>query len=330
VRIELIEPFEFTFASEPPIMFVRITNTGTEPMAIGLGDESDLQLENDPALASDSSELAPWTRRFSYVRNQPKPEGGISVQPGESLVLGELDYCDMDFCMHHWEFQRIRPHLRVKTGIWIAGAWQERKIEDAPNLTSAKSLYDFKLGPDGQQRSVIALPMAGETWLVGCRLPSSFKTLPQATGNIDFRICRLPDGKMPASIAHDVDARRLTIHFDGGEEDVVINTRTGMPVSGSEQRVPHLHFWMKLSGRPFRDIFQEKKDGKVPTMVVAAPKMPESPPAEISSTSPTASQAPAPKQPTATGIWILIGTALVLALAAFMALRSRRGRQGNG
>ena len=205
-KIELIEPFDFTFSSEPPVMFVRITNTGTEPLAIGLGDESDLQFENDPALASDSSELAPWTRRFSYVRNQPKSGGGRPVKPGESLVLSQLDYCDMDFSMYHFEYQRIRPHLRVRTGTWIAGDWQERKIEDAPNLTAAKPLYDFKLGTEGQQHSVIALPVAGETWRVSCRLPSSYKNLPAATGDLDFRICRLPGGKMPISIAHDVDA----------------------------------------------------------------------------------------------------------------------------
>lgn len=50
VKIDLIAPFEFTYPSESPVMFVRITNTGTEPLDLCLGTYSDLQFENDPLL----------------------------------------------------------------------------------------------------------------------------------------------------------------------------------------------------------------------------------------------------------------------------------------
>lgn len=165
----------------------------------------------------------------------------------------------MDFAMYHFEYQRIRPHLRVRTGTWIPGEWHDRKIEEVPNLTSAKSLCDFKLGSDGPKHSVVALPIPEGIWLYGCRLPASY-SWPVANGQVDRRICRLPDGKMPTSITSDDDARRLTIRFGGGEEDVVINTRTGMPLSGSERTVPHLHLWKKLAGRPFTDSYQEMLD----------------------------------------------------------------------
>jgi hypothetical protein len=260
VKIDLIEPFEFTYSSESPVMFVRITNTGTEPLDLCLGTDSDLQFENDPAFASDSSELAPWSRRFARFRNEAKGEGGKTIKPGDSIVLSQLDYCDVEFSMFHEEFRRIRPHLRVRTGVWVAGDWYERKIEEVPNLTASKSLCDFKLGSDGPEYSVVALPLKEGTWLYSCRLPASY-AIPVANGEVDRRICRLPGGRMPTSITNDDNARRLTIRFGGGEEDVVINTRSGMPLSGSERTVPHLHLWRKLAGRPFTDSYQEMLDG---------------------------------------------------------------------
>ena len=322
VKIDLIEPFEFTFASESPVMFVRISNTGTDPMGYAFDANSDLQFENDPALATGHSELAPWSRRFAYVRNKAKPNSGRSFKVGESIVLSQSDYCDLDFSMNQDEYRRIRPHFRVETGTWVAGDWYERKVMPTPDLTSAKSLYDYKLGADGPPHSVIVLPINGETWLCSCRLPSSYTNLPGATGSIDTRLCRIPDGKMPTSIVHDMGAQRLTICFGGGEEDVVINTRTGMPVSGSERTVPHLHLWMKLSGRPFRDAYQDLLDGTVPQMVVAAPSA-------TPGTPPTANEprVPARGQTAVRKPWIVIGAALILALAAFMAFRLRRGRQ---
>lgn len=260
VKIDIIEPFEFTYSSESPVMFVRITNTGTETLDLCLGGYSDLQFENDPMQATDSSELAPWSRRFSHVKFKDKPNGGRLIKPGGSIVLSQLDYCDVEFSMFHEEFRRIRPHLRVQTGVWVTGDWYERKIEEVPNLTASKSLRDFKLGSDGPEYSVVALPLKEGTWLFSCRLPASY-AIPVANGVVDRRICRLPGGKMPTSITSNDDARRLTIRFGGGEEDVVINTRSGMPLSGSERTVPHLHLWKKLAGRPFRDAYQEMLDG---------------------------------------------------------------------
>jgi hypothetical protein len=224
--------------------------------------------------------------------------------------------------MYSQDFRRIRPHFRVETGTWVAGDWQERKVMPAPDLTSAKSIYDYNLGPDGPPHSVIVLPINGETWLCSCRLPSSDRNLPGASGSIDTRLCRMPAGKMPTSIAHDLKTRRLTFRFGGGEEDVVINTRTGMPVSGSERTVPHLHLWMKLSSRPFRDAYQEMLDGTVPRMVVAAPSATPATPPPVNEPQARVRDQAAVRRP-----WIVIGAALGLALAAFIALRPRRGRQ---
>ena len=110
-------------------------------------------------------------------------------------MLSQLDYCDMDLSMYSQDFRRIRPHFRVETGAWVAGDWHERKVMPAPDLATAKSLYDYKLGADGPSHSVIVVPINGETWLCSCRLPSSYKNLPGASGSIDTRLCRMPDGK---------------------------------------------------------------------------------------------------------------------------------------
>ncbi len=59
------------------------------------------------------------------------------------------------------------------------------------------------------------------------------------------------------SFVHDLEARRLTIRFASNEEPVVINTRTGLPVSGSERTAPHLHLWQQIAGRPFSDSYKE-------------------------------------------------------------------------
>ena len=70
------------------------------------------------------------------------------------------------------------------------------------------------------------------------------------------RLCRVPPGSN-LSFEYDLEARRLKIRFGGDEEPVVVNTRTGKPVSGSERTVPQLYLWKLLAGRPFTDTWQQ-------------------------------------------------------------------------
>ena len=122
-----------------------------------------------------------------------------------------------------------------------------------PDLTKVEPLFEYELDPmfrGKPKKQLRPVKIAGETWLC----------VSQAPAYVRRRLCRVPEGITPKAFSFDQGAQRLTIRFDGGEEEVVINTRTGAPLTGSERTVPHLHLWKKLSGRPFTDVWQNTMD----------------------------------------------------------------------
>ena len=255
-KVEIIDPFANWFLTENLDFFVRVSNTGDEPLPLAwLGrDNTDLFFEIGPeSRRQDGSQLF-----LPKVETAEKPpHWGLVLPPNRAYVLSDADYNEADFVNSEC-FTRVRVNLLLEKGQWVSSDWVERKILPAPDL-NGKSLYDFILDPifKGIPNKVLPLKMGDETWL--------FSHHTGNPGRVGRRLCRVPDGSTVSSIKFDMDARRLTIRFDGGEESVIINTRTGLPVSGSERTVPHLHLWQKLAGRPFTDVYQqilERQQGK--------------------------------------------------------------------
>lgn len=260
-KVELIDPFSNWFLTENLDFYVRVTNTGDESMPLAwLGrDNTDLFFEIDSELRRKNESLVDLPRDFlPGIETADKPAGwGLILPPGRAYVLSSADYAEADFAFSEC-LTRVRVNLLLEKGRWVSSDWVERKILPTPDL-SGESLYEFILDPvfGGIPNKVLPLKVVDETWLFS-----------HHTGNprrVGGRLCRLPDGVTVSSIGFDMDVRRLTIQFDGGEEPVVINTRTGWPVSGSERTVPHLHLWRKLAGRPFTDVYLqilERQQGK--------------------------------------------------------------------
>lgn len=173
---------------------------------------------------------------------------GMTIPPGRAYVLSDLDYnergLDCSEC-----FTRARIHFLIEPGKWVSSEWTERKILPDPNLNVA-SLYEYVLDPAFKDSpcKILPLKVGDETWLF------SHSSGDERVGR---RLCRVPKGMEPSSFQYDPKTRRLTIVFNGNEEPVVINTRTGRPLSGSERTVPHLHLWKRIAGRPFTDFWQE-------------------------------------------------------------------------
>jgi len=246
-KLEVLDPYESTFLSESLTLFVRITNTGDMPISIRVGQESELYFETDPHAPGSTEDQIPRSR-FDFPTEKLK---GFVLPAGRARVLSDLDYNEGDM-MNPSVFVRVRAHFLIERGRWVASEWYERNIIPTPNL-DIESLYDYRFAAGSGLLAVIPLSVGGETWLF---------LHPQGSGNVGRRLCRLPDGVKPSFIEHNQETRRLTILFGENEDPVVINTRTGMPVSGSEKTVPQLHFWKRIAGRPFSDFLQEMKDRK--------------------------------------------------------------------
>ena len=260
-RIELIDPFPSWFATENLDFYVRVTNTGEEPLPLAwLGrDNSDLFFEIPPESRRNDDNMVDIPRGFlPRVESADKPKGwGLVLPPGRAYVLSDADYNEGDFVFSE-RFTQLRVNLLLEKGRWVSSEWIERNILPAPDL-SGEALYEFTLSPmfEKKPNKVLPLKMGDETWLFS-----------HHTGNpsrVGRRLCRVPLGTTVSSINYDMESRRMTILFEGDEEAVVINTRTGLPLSGSERTVPHLHLWKKLSGRPFTDVYKqilERQQGK--------------------------------------------------------------------
>lgn len=179
------------------------------------------------------------------------PGDKVILPPGGASVLSDLDYNSA--IMYPELFPRVRVHFLAELGVWFSSDWTTRKILPVPDLTDIKPIFEYELDPmfRGQPlKEVRPVKVGAETWLFTSRSPSY-------AGD---RLCRVPDGVKPVAFQRDEEQQRLRIEFDGGEEPVVINTRTGAPLTGSERTVPHLHLWKKLAGRPFTDVYQNTLD----------------------------------------------------------------------
>jgi len=243
-KVEIIQPFQAWFLTEKVDFFVRVANIGDKAIRVANTAQEDLFFEIAPKVTTLVGDVLNLPKVENAGRSEPK---GLLLPPGRAYTLSDADYNEADLVNSEC-FTRVRVHLLIETGRWVSSEWTERKILPAPDLNAA-SLYDYKLSADSSStHSVISLRVNGEDWLF-----SHVK----GTKAVGRRLCRVPDGMMPMSFVHDLEARRLTIRFASNEEPVVINTRTGLPVSGSERTAPHLHLWQQIAGRPFSDSYKE-------------------------------------------------------------------------
>jgi len=245
-RIEIIDPFPAWFATEKLELFVRVTNTGDLPLPLMWtgGSRRQFFFESilDPKYAQGKNLEMPKVEDAQGVDFK-----GFMLPPGRAYVLSGLDYDEAEMVQAEC-FTRVRVHFLIKQGQWVSSDFVERKIIEQPNL-KVQSLFDFKLTTQFERSlEIIPLRVEDETWLFSHETGSS---------NVGRRLCRLPAGFSP-TFRYDIAGRRLFISFGQLDEPAVINTRTGMPVSGSERTVPHLRLWQELSGRPFTDSWQDE------------------------------------------------------------------------
>ena len=255
VKVEIIQPFPAWFLTEKVDFFVQVSNIGNKAIRVASTAQKDLFFEIAPKVTTLGGDFLNLPKVENAGRTEPK---GLLLPPGKAYTLSDADFNEADLVNSEC-FTRVRVHLLVEQGRWVSSEWTERKILPAPDLNVA-SLHDYKLSAfSSSTHSVILLRVDGEDWLF-----SHVK----GTKAVGRRLCRVPDGILPTSFEHDLEARRLTIRFAGNEEPLVINTRTGLPLSGSERTVPHLHLWLQLAGRPFTDSYQEaieQKEGSTNT-----------------------------------------------------------------
>jgi len=334
-KVEIIEPFDTWLATEQVDFYVRITNTGGEPLLLpGAGHAGeDLFFEGPPAIPSTDIQEEVHLPRVENARTPRFPGDRVVLPPGGATVLSDLDYNEGNLTFPGL-FPQVRVHFLIERGVWFSSDWTVRKILPVPDMTAIEPIFKFEVSPmfKGQPPEEIRpLKVGGETWLFTSRSPSY----------AGWRFCRVPDGVNPVAFKYDQEARRLTIRFDGGEEDVVINTRTGAPLSGSERTVPHLYLWKKLSGRPFTDVYQNTLDWMARQKAAdqgksgspqSAPTNPGNPPEGVAPQN-TLSQKPQTAAQSGESIpgrkpwwlWLVLGvTALGGSIAAV--LRWRRGR----
>lgn len=281
-KVEIIQPFETWLATEIVDFYVRITNVGAEPLKVIGYSESDIFFELDPtALSSTAYRAMP----FPKVERANTPEfKGMLVPPGGHVMLSDRDYNDINISTPEYS-TRVRVHFLIERGVWFTSDWTTRNILPVPDMTHIKPLFEFELSPmfKGQPlEEVRPLKVGDETWLFTSRSPSY----------AGRRFCRVPDGVKPTAFTYDQEARRLTIQFDNGEEPVIINTRTGAPLTGSERTVPHLHLWKNLSGRPFTDVYQNTLDSMAHKKAAAQGKSGLPQPAPVSPVNPPEGIAP--------------------------------------
>ncbi len=253
VKVEIIQPFEKWFLTEDVDFYVRVSNVGKDPIRLIGISEVDLFFEVDPkatTLSGDTLQLP------KVEQAKEKKPGGLVIPPGKAYVMNDAGYNAADFVASEC-FTRVRVHLLLEPGKCVSSDWVDREIIPTPKIDQP-SLYDFHYSSNSSTpKEVIQLPISDESWL--------FAKSKEDSKRVGSRLCRVPKGLKVADISHDMESRRLTIQFVGNEEPVVINTRSGLPVSGSERTVPHLHLWKKISGRPYTDFYQrmmELREGR--------------------------------------------------------------------
>lgn len=254
-KIEIIEPYTAWFATEDVDFFLRITNTGDKDFPVFLAC-------NDPRrqifFEVDDKDRHEWGNVLNLpdVVNAKKTDSnGFKVPPGQAYVMSDLDYNEIALDTPE-AFRRVRVHLLVPQGGHVSSQWIDRQFVEAPDL-KMEPIFTYVNSSMLRARpcGVIPLQVNDETWLFSHYIGSN---------KVGGRLCRVPPGSK-LSFEHDLEARRLKIYFGGDEEPVVINTRIGKPVSGSERTVPQLYLWKQLAGRPFTDSWQrmvEMDEGK--------------------------------------------------------------------
>lgn len=246
-RIEIIEPYPAWFATEDVDFFLRITNTGDEEFPLFLAcDDPRRQIFFEVGVKdqhNSGNEL-----NLPNVDNARKTDfNGFKVPPGQAYVMSDLDYNESALDTPE-AFTRVRVHLLIPQGGYVSSQWLDRVIIDTPDF-NVEPLYKYVHSTMLSARpcGVIPLQVNDETWLFSHFIGSR---------RVGGRLCRVPPGSN-LSFEYDLEARRLKIRFGGDEEPVVVNTRTGKPVSGSERTVPQLYLWKLLAGRPFTDTWQQ-------------------------------------------------------------------------
>ena len=333
-KVEIVDPFPVWVASESADLYIRVINTGDKSFTLLTSaarlKESDLrfewQTEDKRAFpAQGTPPIAPGLPDGGGLfADAPagKAGGFVRIPPSHAYVLSERDYPE---CQIPSESQMgVRVHVRIADREWIASDWVRRTIIPCPKFPD-QPLFRFRLEPGDEPELVSAVELWGEKWLFA-RVPSNPYNL--------WRLCRLPSGTILRAIEHDMQRRRLTLRFGEGEPDVMIDSRGGQPLSGSERTVPHLHLWKKLSGRPFTDNYQllmiegaPDHTGPTPTKDLIRTTVPAAapPPPEGTGSRPEAGSGKAASSapPGPGSIWAWVAGGAVVVLCAWAGLRAK-------
>ena len=247
-RVELVAPFEGQrLETTSPDLYVRVVNTGTAPIFVGkdlLFEVGGIETElHQPAGLHPSSQ--PTTREQFEARYGRKSKLGVMVPPGHAYAMSEVDYGIHNLGTR--VAQPVRVHYRVANDHWVTSEWLEPTIAPRPKLIG-DPLLRYQISEGGPKSAVSIAEIGDERWVVLNADQTSRSTYSRG---IYRRVCRVPPGAPPVSVSLDQGARILTVRFPDGEPDVVFDNRNGVPLSGSERTVPHLHLWEQFAGRPF-------------------------------------------------------------------------------
>ena len=249
--VQVVDPFNGVWLrDEDPDLFVRVVNIGDTPFLIDV--YNDVVFEQEGQTDQPEPNTPEYWHEYGLGRGDPfarvsatKGEGGIEIPPGHAFAMNELDFERGFAHFLSWpELMPVRAHVRIGEDEWISSDWVDRRIVQWPDFEALEPLFQYGIPQSDSLRNVYQIPVGEDQWLVVAIPGHDF---------FMFRICKVPAEVEPINFSYDEELRRLYVEFSGDEEDVVWISRFGMPISGSERTVPHLHKWLAFSGRPYRD-----------------------------------------------------------------------------
>ncbi len=245
-KVEVFDPYETWLEGERWGVYVRVTNTGSEPFPLlthpdtrqlfleaTLGEPSRPLPQNILEDSLPKVEEAQW----SVVEQAAAWRGAVEVGPGEQFVYGPEAFIDIEG-LHALQSRRMssyRVHILLADGTWSSSPLTERRFVVDNEAWRAKPIAEIPLRTEGLNAPVRKISVVGESWLF----------------EAGFRLCRAPAGYQPDFRVLGDSRDLLEITFAGIEGGkVLIDNRMANPISGPSELVPQLALWQRLTNRP--------------------------------------------------------------------------------
>ncbi len=244
-KIEVFDPYETWLEGERWGVYVRVTNTGSEPFPLlthpdtrqlfleaTLGEPSRPLPQNILEDSLPKVEEAQW----SVVEQAAAWRGAVDVGPGEQFVYGPEAFIDIEG-LHALQSRRMssyRVHLLLADGVWFSSREHERRFVINNEAWKAEPIAEIPLSEE-LTAPAREISVDGDHWLF--------------EGNM--RLCRVPIGKTPKFVVNLATPNNtLTITFEDTDRVIRVDNDMGFPISGPSEFVPQLALWQALTNRP--------------------------------------------------------------------------------